>query len=362
MKSLLFCGLAMLFLPILIEGCESNPSDLMGGDDNDDKGVESCPVLVTDLTFPFGSQGESFALGRILTSGNSVYWYDYDPGEGDTGGAIKTVSVNGGDVTLLVGELGGVNGFEMDDTHLYWIEYDIGGGTGYVKKVELSTGEITVLAEGTPEQEGGGTSSYDIFFPSGMTLNGDDVCWGEEVGGGAVRCVPKSGGAVRDFARGELFKPMSLVSDESYFYVLDANADGQILRISQTEGALDILTAGFASTQGLASLILDEGVLYWVELIENGPVFSLPAEGGSLSTLDEGLAYPRVIVAGDTDIYYSAANGIYRKSKSGGARMTAATCSNLTSGMLFALDSGSIYITDTGNSQTGQGKIVKALR
>lgn len=340
----------------------SDPVSDPGPDPNPPPGSTDCEVLASDLSFPFegvDGKGVGFALGRILVDNTSIYWYDYDSSQGNTGGGIKSMPKSGGTEKVLASGLGGINGFDIDDTHLYWIEFDIDTGDGFVKKVDKESGEVTVLAQGFPQQPDGTDSPYNIFSPASMALDTDLVCFGEEVGGSALRCVSKNGGAVEDFGRGKGFIPQSMALDNSYFYILDTQSNGLVLRLSRTDAGLDTLTSGFSTTQGLSSLLLDNETLYWVEIKDAGQVFALPATGGAFSVVGENLTNPRVVLTDVSSIYYVAGNGVFKASKNGGTPERAVTCSNIPTSFYIAMDESSLYIVDA-STEPNSGKILKS--
>ncbi len=351
-------SLGIAFLGVLL-ACSTTDS----GNNNQDNDSSpppteiNCDEIATNLSFPF-DQAVGFALSHIVEDESSLYWYDADQDTGE--GWLKSVSKEGGKVTILAGPLKNVNGFEIDETHLYWIDHGTDDKNGAVKKVSKDSSETTVLAEGFPLQPDGSQSPYDIFFPVSMVLDNDRLCFGEQVGGSAVRCVSKQGGSVEDIGRGEGFIPQSVTLDDQYFYILDTQSDGMILRLKKDGSSLDTLANGFASTQGLFSLVLDEGILYWVEITEPGQVFSMPAEGGGVSIIDDDLTNPRAVITHATDIYYVAGEGVFKVPKSGGTPDKAVPCSNINSSANITLDNTHIYVVDSGNMGSGDGKILKS--
>ena len=99
-------------------------------------------------------------------------------------------------------------------------------------------GTVDILAAGVPAG-----SDFDVFAPQGLALDTEFVYWGEEVGGAAIRRVPKAGGTVVDIGRGQNFKPTSIVVDASFIYIAEANLAGRILRIPLGGGSLLDLAA-----------------------------------------------------------------------------------------------------------------------
>lgn len=358
----------LLFLCLLVTACKSPTDPATDGnpDPNPDPtpNANECTVVASDISIPFegvGGKGVGFALGRVLADNARVYWFEYDETGGNSGGAIKSAPSGGGSVSTIADGLSGLNGLEMDESHLYWVEFDIDSGDGIIKKVSKSGGSPTILADGFPETPGGTTSPYDIFSPLSLTLDADSLCFGEPVGGSAVRCVSKSGGAVKDFGRGGNFDPLSLTQDADYFYILDGSSNGQILRLAKSDQVIDTLATGFATSGGLGSLLLDEGTLYWVETKDNGDVFKLPAGGGTLSTVDNGLTNPRVVIGDATSIYYVAGNGVFMMDKSSESTGSAASCSNASSTYYIGQDADNLFIMNA-TQDPNSGMILKSAK
>lgn len=351
-----FTGLVMFTLTI---SCGNNGASTgMAPNNSNQNSNNDCEVLVSGLSFIFGQSSQPYALGRIVSDGNNIFWY----GNQNTSWAIEKAPVTGGQAIVLAGQLGGVNDFLHDSTSLFWSEHDIQSGEGKIMKVNETDGTQTILAQGKPEEPNGSVSPYDVFFPEGLTLETDSVCWGEEAGDAAIRCVSRDGGKVFDHGRGDKFKPMSLANDANYFYILDAHNNGQVLRLSKVSNKLDTLAHGFATTQALFSLMLDSGKLYWVETKDNGSVFMMSASGGAITVVDQNLSNPRVVVTDADNIYYAAGDGVFKISKSGGASQKLDICSNILSSVYVAVGNQDAYVVDSQNNQAGMGQIVKVAK
>ena len=122
-------------------------------------------------------------------------------------------------------------------------------------------------------------SAFAVFAPRGLALDTAFVYWGEEVGGAAIRRVPKAGGTVVDIGRGENFKPTSIALDASFIYIAEAKLGGRILRLPLSGGSVETLASGYSNP---VSLVLDGELLYWVELIDPGSIFIMATTGGAI--------------------------------------------------------------------------------
>ena len=329
-------------------------------------GQSTCTILASGLTFQDPVPASAgFALAKILTDNDAVYWFDFDAGQGSLGGALNSVPKNGGSVTVLVTGLGSVNEFALDETHLYWTETGA-GGEGAVKRISKMGGTVDILAAGVPAG-----SDFDVFAPQGLALDTEFVYWGEEVGGAAIRRVPKAGGTVVDIGRGQNFKPTSIVVDASFIYIAEANFAGRILRIPLGGGSINTLASGFSNP---ISLMLDGDLLYWVELSDPGSIFTMAITGGAISNL-ASISNAHNIALDATSLYYDTGplgnepgnRTISKLPKGGGLPVVAADCGDPNQGgflspIYVAVDETSLYISDTGSAATGAGRVFKVLK
>lgn len=319
-------------------------------------------ILAANISFQNPDPDSAgFALLDIILDGDTVYWFEYDATQGQTGGSLKSVLKSGGAVTILASSLGGVNAIATDGTDLYWTEFDIGSGAGSVKKVPKGGGAVTVLASGFPEAEGGGTSAYDVLFPKGIALDASYVYWGEQVAGSAIRRVLKTGGPVLDLGRGQSFGPNSIVMDASFIYGVD-DSTGEASRLPIADGTVEVLASGLANP---FSAVLDADSLYWVEFTSlSGKVAKIPKAGGSVTTLVGSLDNPKNVVLDDTFAYFTTApDGLQKVLKSGGTPTNGGNCSpdgSVGPAFKVVVDTSEIYWT-TGDA-TGVGNVVKVSK
>ena len=333
----------------VIVGCGSdNPVDQPIIEDNDPNLNNTCEVMASNLEFD--DDVNILGLGFIVNDISSVYMYTY---ASSSGGTISKISKSSNEKLILAEQLGGVNGIAVDDTYLYWLEYEIASGSGQVKKVQKNgTGAIEILAEGFPQQPDGSQSSFNVFFPNGIALDSESLFWGEQVGGSAIRKIAKTGGPVVDIARGEVFNPMALTVDSENIYVVDANNNVQILQISKSMGAKSILSSGFASSEAFSNLELNNNILYWSEITNNGNTYQLSLSTGEIKTVKGSLTNPRSVVVDGSNIYIAAGNGIYQINKASGIEATI-VCSNISVPFTVNIDGSFIYIVDNPLGKNG---------
>jgi hypothetical protein len=76
-------------------------------------------------------------------------------------------------------------------------EFGVPTLAGSVKAVPKAGGTVVVRASGTPQ------GSIFPVAPLGISVDSNNVYWGEVTNGGAIRSVPKPGGQVVDVVRGQ---------------------------------------------------------------------------------------------------------------------------------------------------------------
>jgi hypothetical protein len=320
----------------------------------------SCTTLASGLTFTqLPVQGVGFAFGKLVVDSGTAYWFDYDASLEFAGGALRSVPTRGGAVTDLATGLGGVNDFAVDDTHLYWTEFEIVGASGSVKRVPVGGGAVDVLASGLPAG-----SIFDVFFPLGIALDDALVYWGEGVGGGAIRTVPKDGGGVVDIGRGEAIAPSSIALDSTYAYI--SETDGRVLRLPLAGGSAEELATGLEQP---FSMVLNANSLFWVSLVGSGAALTLPKAGGSVTILADGLFNPRSVAIRGSYAYFSPGSSgggpsppsVMKVRRTGGipSIVSGADCSAQSIiPFWLAMDGGVIYGLAT-NSGAGDGMVVE---
>jgi hypothetical protein len=299
MKSYKFYFLC--FALAFLEGCSDE--DTTVNPTNEEPVANECDVLVSDLSFAHNVNIQG--LGAIVNDEANVFIYSYSS---TSGGTIHAINKSNNQTKNLITSLGAVNGLALDGTHIYWLEYDVAGGGGKVNRIlKDGTGIVEVLAEGFPLQPDGTQSDYNVFFPNGLALDDTLLYWGEEVGGGAIRKIAKSGGAVEDIDRGGGFKIMSMIADNNNIYVIDANENGQIIRFNKATGEKTVLITGMATSQAFSNLELYDNKLYWTEITNSGNAYALDLSDNSLNTIKSGLINPRSVCVNTLSIFVAAA-------------------------------------------------------
>lgn len=290
-------------------------------------------------------------LGAIVNDASDVFLYTFSS---TSGGVIHAINKSSNQTKDLITSLGAVNGIALDETHIYWLEYDVDGGEGKVCRIlKDGTVNVEILAEGFPSMPDGTQSAFNVFFPNGLALDDNFLYWGEEVGGGAIRKIAKTGGVVEDIDRGEGFKIMSMTVDDNNIYIIDANENGQITSINKANGVQTVLINGFASSQAFSKLELKDNKLYWTEITNNGKAYSFDLSNNNLVIIKTGLTNPRSIFTNTLNIFIATVNGVFQINKTTGTE-TDLVCSNLAVPFTITLDDRFVYIVDNPNGTNGQ--------
>lgn len=337
----------LCFAIAFLSGCgndETNVSPI-----NEEPEANECEVLSSNLSFDDNVNIQG--LGAIVNDASNVFLYTFSS---TSGGVIHSVSKSDNQTKDLITSLGAVNGIALDGTHIYWLEYDVDGGEGKVSRIlKDGTGNVEILAEGFPSTPDGTQSAYNVFFPNGLALDDNFLYWGEEVGGGAIRKIAKTGGAVEDIDRGGGFKIMSMTVDDNNIYIIDANENGKITSFNKANGVQTVLTNGFASSQAFSNLELNDNKLYWTEITNNGNAYSFDLSDNSLIIIKTGLTNPRSIYTSTLNIFIAAGNGIFQINKTTGTE-TDLVCSNLSVPFTITIDDSFVYTVDNPNGTNGQ--------
>jgi len=191
---------------------------------------------------------------------------------------------------------------------------------------------------------------------SGLAVDSTYLYWGESwialagdtYFGGIYRCeftdcahtITALAGAVESF-------PMTVAVDPGYVYWTD-NVSNQVLRCElPCSGAINL----FAKMQGFAyGLTLYGSQVYWTLGRKDGGVFSCPASGcgASVETVAAQQAYPAVIAADDSGVYWTNNdNGtVMHCAIAGCAEPT--PIAHAVSPYAIALDPVSVYFSNSG--------------
>lgn len=214
--------------------------------------------------------------GPIAVDATSVYVSE--------GWWIKRVPRAGGAVSILSQASFYITSLDIDGTHVYWVEDDL----GTVRKAPLAGGAATFLGSGNGR-------------PFDLRVNGGSVYW--LLGLDRLLRVPTTGGPIETLA-GSLLAAEALAVDASSAFFTESDA-GRVSRIAATGGSVEPI-GGIAGGQAWYALTQDADRLYWLTPLAVGGI----AKDGSTSTTIMGAPLSdlgvRGSVAVDDDYVYWA--------------------------------------------------------
>lgn len=274
--------------------------------------VPSSSVLAADLVYPSG----------LTLHGGYVYVGVGDQCTTSSTGNITRVSIDGS-TQEQVGQVAlSVRGMAFAAADFY-VASDCGGGGGYISRVDLSTGQATVLTTANQPRAGVAIDETYAYF-------------GEcNAGPTHLRKVSLSGGTPTNLAsrvcRFHLAGPW-------LFYVVN----GALVRKEKDGTGLLELATSVAPIQMTSTA----GTLYWTEA---DGVYAVPFEGGAAASVVSDTLSGHIATDG-TRLYWSyynegASGGGIRSSMLDGSDVTTVVDSvELPSG--FAVDANAIYWTE----------------
>lgn len=313
-----------------------------------------CTVLASNLNILVNglngrSAGFVFQAQPVLDSTN-VYWYEFDPTLGDTGGSIRSIPKNGGQVMVVASGLSGVNDIELDATNVYWTEFDIMAGNGAIKTAVKTGGTITVLATGTPPNG----SNCDVFFPIGLAVDSTYVYWSDQCFD--IRRVPKAGGTVVESGSPGSFpgvQRMAFDAAGTYLYFGTGSMPGSGEGVGRwpLSGPPQMLATGVGSNV-VGGMALDSNFFYGasIDSTPNGNVFEVPIGGGAPIYVVPNLSDPQNVAIDTSNIYYApSTGGVWKLPKTGGTPTEYPNCHSEPTGIaevvlsMVAVDDASVY-------------------
>ena len=210
--------------------------------------------------------------GPIAVDATSVYVSE--------GWWIKRVPRTGGAASLLSQANFYITSIDIDGTHVYWVEDDL----GTVRKAPLAGGAATLLGSGNGR-------------PFDLRVNGASVYW--LLGLDRLLRVPTTGGPVETLA-GSLLAAEALAVDASSAFFTESDA-GRVSRIAAAGGSVEPI-GGIAGGQAWYALTQDADRLYWLTPLAVGGI----DKDGSTSTTITGAPLSDAAVRGSVavdDVY-----------------------------------------------------------
>lgn len=290
----------------------------------------------------------------IAIQDNRLFWVETDCCRTTQPGRIKSIPLQGGQVSVILDGLPALNGtLAVTATNLYWIE---GGvtfaieGWGRVRKTSILGGEPTTVASGLlhssrPPLVVGGEYIYiadeqsikklpidggypEMLYPIEIDLgtvgrindiasDGSFIYWTEDYGS-AVRKMSVSGGPVTTLSTGTSPRAENIAVANGFVYWLDnLLPDGYSLRkLPVAGGTLSTIATNIQSPTGLE---VDGDNAYFAEH-DTGDIRKVSVNGGTVTTLYDGTPFhsPSEIAQDHTHIYWTNQAQVARVSKTGG--------------------------------------------
>ncbi|RME82929.1 MAG: hypothetical protein D6775_09450 [Caldilineae bacterium] len=250
----------------------------------------------------------NFAPSGMVADQDHVYFRDSD-------GHIRRISVSGGVAQVFVAGAGTCCGLAQDQAYLYWARRRQGSTDNAIYRMSKAGGpiqEVVVVS-----------NSDQTYLIRDLRVDETHVYWVEgktgvkainQPGVGAVKRVPKVGGAVETLAGAadDVQNPTGIaLNDSRVFWVeFDTGRARSVLKagggIVSLVGAEDGVHAG--------SVVANQEHVFWSDsnLSQAGRVRRANAGGGELTDLALGVLGPRYLLLTDQFIYWAQHGGIYR--------------------------------------------------
>jgi len=186
----------------------------------------------------------------LVSDGANVFFAEAEAGFGRI---LKISSAEGSISEIAKGTDQDLSKVAIDSQAVYWL------ASNSLLKAPLSGGAPIELATTT------GPGTGNVW---GLASDGKYVYWsdrnnykGDHANTGAIRRVSTNGGAVETVASNLPGRPWDIVVDETHVYwVINAERDGGIMRVSKTGGTPFMVVAGQRSAVHLAA---DATHIYW---------------------------------------------------------------------------------------------------
>lgn len=287
----------------------------------DDGAVGSSVALATDQR----------GVSSMAVDGTYVYWTTQS-------GAVRRVSIDGGEVETLVDNLTNPDHVTVDGTHVYLsVQAALGrvpkaGGALEVLSTVTSvtgvqvddhrvfwseqTGEVKAVAKGEATAE---VIAADAGPLGSLSREGNRLFWAvnptsstTEGGEGAVHAVDTDGGEVSEVTRAAGLRALATARSRMAWVALDAEA----LAVDPTSNLLALTSAGIGGgdervlardLSGVDSLVIDEAQVFFSTL--GGDVAVASFVDGKPETFSSGLAGKTSLAVDATSVYWARREG-----------------------------------------------------
>lgn len=284
-----------------------------------DDAVGSSAALATDQR----------GVSSMAVDGTYVYWTTQS-------GAVRRVSIDGGEVETLVDNLTNPDHVTVDGTHVYLsVQAALGrvpkeGGALEVLSTVTSvtgvqvddhrvfwseqTGEVKAVAKGEATAE---VIAADAGPLGSLSREGNRLFWAvnptsSTTDEGAVHAVDTDGGEVSEVARAAGLRALATARSRMAWVALDAEA----LAVDPTSNLLALTSAAIGGgdervlardLSGVDSLVIDEAQVFFSTL--GGDVAVASFAGGKPETFSSGLAGKTSLAVDATSVYWARREG-----------------------------------------------------
>lgn len=294
----------------------------------------------------------------IAIQGNRLFWVETDCCRTYQPGRIKSIPLQGGQVSVILDRLPALNGtLAVTATNLYWIEGSVlfaTEGWGRVRKASISGGAVVTVVSGLlnssrPPFVVVGQFIYiadvrsikrlslaggfpEMLYPieidlttvgriNDITSDGSFLYWTEDANSAAysaVRGMPISGGPVTTLSSSTSTRAERIAVANGFVYWLDdlVTSGYSLRKLPVAGGMLSTIATNIQSPTGLE---VDANNVYFAEW-DTGDIRKVSVSGGTVTTLVDGSPFdsPSSIAQDQTHIYWSNQTQVARVAKTGG--------------------------------------------
>jgi hypothetical protein len=286
-------------------------------------------------------QPVTLATGPVYIQGlavgpTNVYWDNTMSGVPAPAGTINSISIDGGNPTVLASAQPDPIVLAADNTNLYWTD-----GSGVVKTMHVGGGGIATIASGQDN-------------PYFVVVDANNVYW-DTFNDGTVMSAPILGGTPVTLATGQLHPASLAVTATHVYWAGDTSI--AIFRVPIGGGTVETLVAGGppdAAYAGGGDIAVNATHLYWTQpgaTPTTGTVMAIPLDGGSPTTLASDQDGPGAIALDATNVYWVTYNGgtVMALPLAGGTPITLASGQSGPGGL--ALDATTVYWANYAGGQ-----------
>ena len=268
-----------------------------------------------------------WSAGCVAVEGTHVYW-----GTGDFGAGVGSLwrsELAGGPAELVASGMPPLSRCDLvvDATHAYvsteWM-FSSGLGSDPVLEVALGSGEVSVLAEGSPQALA--VDARYVYF-----AERESAIRRLPIGGGPTTTLASEGGWLGGFA---------IDASHAYWTAHEGGeVSGTVMSVPLDGGEVTTLATGHGTSSGLA---VDDEYLYFTDS-DGGNLWRMPKRGGPVDLMLANLVRPGALALDATDLYVAAeAGGIFRLATTGSEAVQVAS---VGSAFDLATSATSLFLT-----------------